>query len=266
MARRRLDAELVRRGLVGSRTEAREAVRSGLVNVAGRPASKPSTLVDPADPLVVTGPPRRYVSRGGDKLAGALDRFGVDVAGLDCLDAGASTGGFTDCLLDRGAARVIAADVGYGQLAWQLRQDPRVTALERTNIRDLDPSYLPFHPRVVTADLSFISLRTVLPALVRAASPDAVFVLLVKPQFEAGRAGVGSGGVVRDPGVWRGVLDGVAAACRTLGLSVRDAMASPLLGPAGNVEFFLLARRGDDGAGADLDAAVREGLDLRADA
>jgi 23S rRNA (cytidine1920-2'-O)/16S rRNA (cytidine1409-2'-O)-methyltransferase len=265
MARRRLDAELVRRGLAESRTEAQEAVRSGLVNVAGRPASKPSTLVDPADPLVVTGPPKRYVSRGGDKLAAALDRFGLDVAGLDCLDAGASTGGFTDCLLDRGAARVIAVDVGYGQLAWQLRQDPRVTVLERTNIRDVDARSLPYRPRVITADLSFISLRTVLPALVRAASPDAVFVLLVKPQFEAGRDGVGQGGVVRDPAMWRRVLEDVAAAGRTLGLSVRAATASPLLGPAGNVEFFLLARRGEHGKGADLDSAVGEGLDLRAD-
>jgi 23S rRNA (cytidine1920-2'-O)/16S rRNA (cytidine1409-2'-O)-methyltransferase len=265
MARRRLDTELVRRGLAGSRTEAREAVRSGLVNVAGRPASKPSTLVDPADALVVTRPVKRYVSRGGDKLASALDRFRLDVEGMDCLDAGASTGGFTDCLLDRGAARVIAIDVGYGQLAWRLRQDPRVTVLERTNVRDVDPSALPFRPAVVTADLSFISLRTVLPALVDAAAPDAAFVLLVKPQFEAGRGDVGEGGVVRDPDAWRRVLQDVAASCRQRDLSVRGAMASPLLGPAGNVEFFLMARAADDGKPVDLGAAVGEGLDLRAE-
>jgi 23S rRNA (cytidine1920-2'-O)/16S rRNA (cytidine1409-2'-O)-methyltransferase len=264
MARRRLDTELVRRGLAGSRTEAQDAVRAGLVNVGGRLAAKPSTLVDPAEPLAVSRPARRFVSRGGDKLAAALERFDLDPAGLDCLDAGASTGGFTDCLLGRGAARVIAVDVGYGQLAWKLRQDTRVTVLERTNARDIDPSSMPFRPALVTADLSFISLQAVLPALGAVAVPGAAFVLLVKPQFEAGRSDV-EGGVVRDPDVWGRVLEEVSAACRRARLSVRGAMPSPLIGPAGNVEFFLLARQGDGGTGVNFDAAVREGLALRAE-
>jgi 23S rRNA (cytidine1920-2'-O)/16S rRNA (cytidine1409-2'-O)-methyltransferase len=265
MPRRRLDTELVQRGLAGSLTEAQEAVRAGLVNVAGRPASKPSTMVDPADLVVLAGPPRRFVSRGGDKLTAALDRFSLDVAGLDCLDAGASSGGFTDCLLSRGAARVAAVDVGYGQLAWSLRTDPRVTVLERTNVRDLDPSTMPFRPTLVAADLSFVSLRSVLPRLAGLAAPDGVFVVLVKPQFEARPSDVVTGGVVRDPRVWRRVLEEVTRAGRHAGLCIAGVMASPLLGPAGNVEFFLLARasRAGDGVEVDLEAVVAEGLALR---
>jgi 23S rRNA (cytidine1920-2'-O)/16S rRNA (cytidine1409-2'-O)-methyltransferase len=259
MPRRRLDVELVRRGLASSRAEAQAAVEAGLVTVAGSPATKPASLVAADAPVEVLGPARRFVSRGGEKLRAALDRFGVDPRGLDCLDAGASTGGFTDCLLQAGAGRVVAIDVGYGQLAWEVRNDPRVTVMERTNVRTLEPADLPFAPELVVADLSFISLRAVLPALVRTASPDAEFVVLVKPQFEAGPGGVGSGGVVRDPTVWRRVLDDVAEAFNSLEVGVLGVVASPLRGPAGNVEFLLHGRRGVDDARVDLDAAVTEG-------
>ncbi|HEY7282502.1 MAG TPA: TlyA family RNA methyltransferase [Actinomycetota bacterium] len=259
--RRRLDTELVRRGLVASRTEAQAAVDAGLVTVGGRPAGKPSTMVADSEPLAVAGPPRRFVSRGGDKLEAALDRFGVDPRGLDSMDAGASTGGFTDVLLRRGAARVLAVDVGYGQLAWSLRQDPRVTVMERTNVRDLRPGDLGFEPALVVADLSFISLRLALPALAGVAGARARFVLLVKPQFEVGPARVGSGGVVRDPDAWRAALEGVRDSLAGLGLPVVGAMASPVRGPAGNVEFLVLAA--PRGAPAELDDAIAEGLAVR---
>jgi 23S rRNA (cytidine1920-2'-O)/16S rRNA (cytidine1409-2'-O)-methyltransferase len=264
--RRRLDEELVRRGLTATRSEATLAIRAGRVVVGGSPAMKAATLVRPDESIALTGAPRRYVSRGGEKLEAALDRFGIDVDGVRALDAGASTGGFTDCLLSRGAAQVVAVDVGYGQLDWRLREDPRVTVLERINARDLEPGSLPYAPELVTADVSFISLRLVLPALVRCASPQAVFVLLVKPQFEAGKEEVGGGGVVRDPDVWRRVLSDVAAASRREGLEVLAAMASPLLGPAGNVEFFLHARGAEaalnERSGPDIDAAIDEALAL----
>jgi 23S rRNA (cytidine1920-2'-O)/16S rRNA (cytidine1409-2'-O)-methyltransferase len=264
VTRRRLDAELVRRGLARTRTEAQDAVRNGLVVVAGRPAAKPSTLVGPDEPVLLAGPPRRFVSRGGDKLDAALDRFDVAVAGRDCLDAGVSTGGFTDCLLKRGAARVVAVDVGYGQLAWSLRRDARVTVLERTNVRDVVPGDLPFAPEVVVADLSFISLRLAVPALAEVAPAGADLVLLVKPQFEAGPEGVGKGGVVRDPQVWRRALEGVAGACEASGTCPLQAMASPLLGPAGNVEFFLRAVKGGAGGPPGMDEAIGEGLRIGA--
>jgi 23S rRNA (cytidine1920-2'-O)/16S rRNA (cytidine1409-2'-O)-methyltransferase len=259
VTRRRLDAELLRRGLVASRAEAQEAVRAGLVSVAGAPATKAATMVDDAVPVLLTAPARAYVSRAGAKLAAAIERFTIEVTGRDCLDAGASTGGFTDCLLRAGAARVLAVDVGYGQLAWELRTDPRVTVYERTNVRTLAPGALPFDPSIVVADLSFISLRTVLPVLVGLGTDDAEFVLLVKPQFESGPGDVGSGGVVRDPVVWRRVLGEVSETAETLGLGVLGAMASPLPGPAGNIEFLLCARRGARTAGLDLDTAVDEG-------
>jgi len=226
------------------------------------------------EPIALEAPGRRFVSRGGEKLDAALDRFGIDVAGRDALDAGASTGGFTDCLLRRGAAHVTAVDVGYGQLAWRLRKDPRVTVLERTNVRDLGPGQLPHVPGVVASDLSFISLRLALPALAGVAGPGADFVLLVKPQFEAGRQDVGKGGVVGDPAVWDRVLHEIAAACDRLELPPRGVMASPLLGPAGNVEFLLHARaerdsvpaaQGAQGAFGDaVRTAVAEGEGLRA--
>jgi 23S rRNA (cytidine1920-2'-O)/16S rRNA (cytidine1409-2'-O)-methyltransferase len=263
VARRRLDSELVRRGLVQSRTEAAHAVRSGLVTIGGRPAAKPSTLVDPAEAVDLAAPPRRYVSRGGEKLAAALDGFGIEPRGRDCLDVGASTGGFTDCLLQRGAARVIAVDVGYGQLAWTLREDPRVVVLERTNVRELHVSDIPFRPELLTVDVSFISLDAVVPALAALASPDARFVLLVKPQFEAARSEVGKGGVVRDPETWRRVLEETSATCRRASLVPQGAVVSPLVGPAGNAEFFLLATTGGDERRVDVDAAVAEAQALR---
>jgi len=259
MGRRRLDAELVRRGLAASRSQAQEAVIAGRVTVAGITATKAASLVADGAHVALSGPPPSFVSRGGGKLAAALDRFAVAPDGRDCLDAGASTGGFTDCLLQRGAARVVAVDVGYGQLSWGLRMDPRVTVMERTNVRDLTSSMLAFVPDLLVADLSFISLRLVLPVLARVGGPEATFVVLVKPQFEAGRAYLGHGGVVRDPDVWRRVLSGVMAAARSASLEPLNVMASPLPGPAGNVEFPLHLMAGSPPAEVDLDGALREG-------
>lgn len=258
--------ELVRRGLVGSRSEAALAIQAGRVTVGGRPATKAGTLVSPDEPILLSAPARRFVSRGGEKLDAALTRFGLDVSGRLALDAGASTGGFTDCLLQRGATAVVAVDVGYGQLDWRLRQDPRVTLLERTNVRDLRPEQLPFVPDLVTADLSFISLRKVVPALRRCAAPRSDFVLLVKPQFEVGRERVGPGGVVRDPRAWRDAVLGVARAGEELGLWPRAVTVSPLPGPAGNVEFFLHlsgSQGPGPGLGEALDEAIREARELR---
>ncbi|MFN2557076.1 MAG: TlyA family RNA methyltransferase [Nitriliruptorales bacterium] len=239
-SRRRLDLELVRRGLASSRGEAQEAIAQGRVTVDGAPALKSNTQIHPEQRLVLSGEPRPFVSRGGDKLASTLDRFELGVEGMQCLDAGASTGGFTDCLLQRGARSVIAVDVGYGQLAEVLRRDPRVTVLERTNIRNVSPEDLPGPPPdLVVADLSFISLRLALPALKRLANPIAEAIVLVKPQFEAGREQVGKGGVVRDPSVWIMTLQAVATVAEAIGWGAIDATPSPLVGPAGNVEFFL---------------------------
>jgi 23S rRNA (cytidine1920-2'-O)/16S rRNA (cytidine1409-2'-O)-methyltransferase len=258
VSRRRLDLELVRRGLARTRSEARDAIAAGRVTVGGRPAIVPAGLVAPDEPVVLEGPARRFASRGGEKLEAALDRFGVDPGRALCLDAGASTGGFTDVLLSRGAAHVMAVDVGYGQLAWHLRTDPRVTVMDRTNVRDLHSGSLPYQPELLVADLSFISLTKVLPALASCAGPGADFVLLVKPQFEAGRKDVGRGGVVRDRDVWRRVIEEVAGAARSSGLGPRAVMASPVRGPAGNVEFLLHARAGERGRDLDVDRAVSE--------
>jgi len=242
--RARLDAELVRRGLARSREQAGELVAAGLVAVAGQRASKSATQVARDAPITVTDPGTPgYVSRGGHKLAGALSVFGgLDVQGRNALDAGASTGGFTDVLLRAGAAHVVAADVGYGQLAWSLRTDPRVTVMDRVNVRALGP-VTPV-PDLVVADLSFISLTLVLPALVAAATPEADFVVLVKPQFEVGKGRVGAGGVVRDATERSASIEKVAGAAAELGLGVQGITASPLPGPAGNVEYFLWLRRG----------------------
>jgi 23S rRNA (cytidine1920-2'-O)/16S rRNA (cytidine1409-2'-O)-methyltransferase len=257
--RRRLDLELVRRGLARTPAEAAEAILAGRVLVAGKPALKPTGLVAVADQLTVTEESPRYVSRGGEKLEAALKRFEVDVSGRRCLDAGAGTGGFTDALLARGADRVAAVDVGYGQFAWSLRTDPRVTVIERRNVRNLQPTDLPYSPDLVAADLSFISLARVLDALYVLADEGAEFLLLVKPQFEAPREFVEPGGVVRDPEGWRTAITTVEEACRTTGLGVMEAMASPVLGPAGNVEFFVHARKGDPGKTLDVEASLREG-------
>ena len=245
--RMRLDTELVRRGLARSRDQAAELIAAGRVAVGGQAAIKAATQVGQdaaitiADP--VAGPD--YASRGGRKLEGALAAFAdLAVAGRRCLDAGASTGGFTDVLLRAGAAHVVAVDVGYGQLAWSLRSDPRVTVLDRVNVRQLTPEQVAPPPRLVTADLSFISLTLVLPALAACAAPDADFVLLVKPQFEVGKGNVGAGGVVKDPALRAAAVESVAAAAWPLGLGVAGIVASPLPGPSGNVEYFLWLRRG----------------------
>jgi 23S rRNA (cytidine1920-2'-O)/16S rRNA (cytidine1409-2'-O)-methyltransferase len=245
--RRRLDAELVRRGLARSREHAAELVSAGRVLVAGQAAGKTATQVGQDEPIALredSGEPG-FASRGGRKLAGALAAFpGLSVAGRRCLDAGASTGGFTDVLLRAGAAGVVAVDVGYGQLAWVLRNDERVTVLDRVNVRHLRPEQVAPPPSLVTADLSFISLSLVLPALAGCATPDADFLLLVKPQFEVGKGRVGAGGVVRDPALRAEAVSSVAAAAADCGLGVAGVAASPLPGPAGNVEYFLWLRRG----------------------
>ena len=266
MARRaRLDAELVRRKLARSREQAAQLVEAGRVQVRGTVARKVAAMVDPADPVLVTGedPATEYVSRGGHKLAGALAAFTtLAVEGRRCLDAGASTGGFTDVLLDRGAASVVAVDVGYGQLVWRLRTDGRVQVHDRTNVRTLEAAAVGGPVALVVADLSFISLRTVLPALAACTRPAGELLPMVKPQFEVGRERLGSGGVVRDPELRRAALGDVATAARDLGLVLRDAVASPLPGPSGNVEFFLrLVRdpRAVDAGDAVLDRAVAEG-------
>jgi 23S rRNA (cytidine1920-2'-O)/16S rRNA (cytidine1409-2'-O)-methyltransferase len=264
VARRiRLDAELVRRGLARSREQAASLVEAGRVEVRGQVAHKVAAMVDPADPVRVTGEPATddYVSRGGHKLAGALDAFtpsGLVVAGRRCLDAGASTGGFTDVLLRRGAAHVVAVDVGYGQIAWSLRTDPRVTVVERTNVRTLTPTAIDGHVDLTVADLSFISLRLVLPAL--AACTDGDLALMVKPQFEVGKERLGSGGVVRSPELRAEAVRQVAGQAAALGLGVLGVTASPLPGPSGNVEYFLWLRAGAPELDpADVDRAVAEG-------
>jgi 23S rRNA (cytidine1920-2'-O)/16S rRNA (cytidine1409-2'-O)-methyltransferase len=259
VGRRRLDVELVRRGLVGDRAEAQEAVRAGHVTVRGAPATKSTTLVDADEPLAISRPARPFASRGGGKLAAALERFAIDPSGRDCLDAGASTGGFTDCLLRRGARHVVAVDVGYGLLAWELRTDRRVTVLERTNVRDLNPAMLPYRPSLIAIDLSFISVGLAVPPLAGAAAPGADLVLLVKPQFEADRGDVERGGVVRDPGAWRRAISRATDACRRADAGASALMASPVRGPAGNVEFLLHARVGAAARAVDVDRAIAEG-------
>jgi 23S rRNA (cytidine1920-2'-O)/16S rRNA (cytidine1409-2'-O)-methyltransferase len=249
MARRiRLDAELVRRGLARSREQAATLIADGRVEVRGAVAAKAAALVDPADALRVVASPvgEDYVSRGGHKLAGALAAFTglAPVSGRRCLDAGASTGGFTDVLLRAGAAEVVAVDVGYGQLAWSLRNDPRVRVIERTNVRTLTPEAIGGPVALTVADLSFISLRLVLPALAACTAPDGDLLPMVKPQFEVGKERVGDGGVVRDPALRAESVLGVAGAASELGLGVAGVAVSSLPGPSGNVEFFLWLRRG----------------------
>ena len=230
--KKRLDVLLVERGLAESRSQAQALVLAGRV----RGFDKPGDQVDDRAELAVESPPR-YVSRGGEKLAHALDALGVDPAGLDCLDVGASTGGFTDVLLQRGARRVLALDVGYGQLHERLRDDPRVTVLERVNARAIDA--LPFPPRLVTCDVSFISVRKALPPVLALAAPGWEAVVLVKPQFEAGRADVRRGGVVRDADVHRRVVREVARAALGWGAEPAGVVDSGLPGPKGNREFFV---------------------------
>jgi 23S rRNA (cytidine1920-2'-O)/16S rRNA (cytidine1409-2'-O)-methyltransferase len=256
--RRRLDAELVRRRLARSRQHAAELIATGAVKVQGAPVRKAASQVDDSQAITVELPYRgqaSYASRGAHKLAGALTRLErsghpVRIDGLTCLDAGASTGGFTDVLLRNGAALVHAVDVGYGQLAWRLRGDPRVRVMDRTNVRTLGQGSLEPAPELVTADLSFISLTTVMPALAAVAAPGARFLPMVKPQFEVGRDKLPKGGVVNDKQDRAEAVLKVAAAARAAGLGLLAVTPSPLPGPAGNVEFFLLLEAGRDGLGA----------------
>jgi 23S rRNA (cytidine1920-2'-O)/16S rRNA (cytidine1409-2'-O)-methyltransferase len=257
MAKRRLDALLVERGLFETRSRAAAAVLAGSVRLAGgERARKPGEMVAADAELAVEGGPP-FVSRGGVKLARALDAFGVDPAGRLCLDLGASTGGFTDCLLQRGAEHVVAVDVAYGELHWRLRQDERVTVLERQNARALTPETLPYSPDLIVADLSFIALRKVLPAAVACAAERFDCLALVKPQFELGPEHVGKGGVVRDPAARRRALVEVGTAARELGCSVLGFEFSGLPGPAGNRESFAwIAEAGRGGVVEDLAAAA----------
>jgi 23S rRNA (cytidine1920-2'-O)/16S rRNA (cytidine1409-2'-O)-methyltransferase len=235
----RLDERMVRDGLAESRTRAQALIRAGQVLVDDTPHDKPGTRVRDESSVRVRAGLRRFASRGGEKLAGALDDLAIDVTGRDCLDVGASTGGFTDCLLQRGARSVVAVDVGYGQLDARLRSDARVHVRDRTNARHLEPDALPAPVSLVTADLSFISLRLVLPALARCA-PAADWLLLVKPQFEVGPEQVGKGGVVRDDALRAQAADAVARAAAALGFAEVGRRDSQVAGPAGNREIFLL--------------------------
>jgi 23S rRNA (cytidine1920-2'-O)/16S rRNA (cytidine1409-2'-O)-methyltransferase len=260
-AKARLDNELVRRGLARSRQHAQELVAAGRVSVGGITATKPATGVDPAASVrVVDSGGESFASRGGTKLAGALDDLGgPDPRGCRCLDAGASTGGFTDVLLQRGAESVIALDVAYGELHWRLRNDDRVVVIERKNARSLERGELPYEPDLIVADVSFISLEKVMPAVVAAAAPRFDFLAMVKPQFEVGRERVGKGGVVRSAEDRRDALVAVGEFARSeLGLAVRGYTPSGLPGPAGNRESFVwLAEGGREGALEDLEAAAR---------
>ncbi|HET6829967.1 MAG TPA: TlyA family RNA methyltransferase [Solirubrobacterales bacterium] len=256
MARTRLDSLIAERGLAPSRTAAAESIRAGMVRIGrgGERALKPGQMV--ADDVAIElEEGRRYVSRGGLKLEAALEAFAIDVAGRDCLDVGASTGGFSDCLLQRGAARVIALDVGRGQLAWPLRNDERVTVLEGRNARELDPSELPFRPQLVTVDVSFISLAKVLAPIAAAIADDGEVLAMVKPQFELGRGRV-RGGVVRDPADRREAVSAVAAAASEHRLGARDVAAAGVPGPKGNREYFL--RLAPGAADAGIDARIAE--------
>lgn len=264
----RLDAELVRRKICDSRERARDLIADGRVIVSGVAATKPATQVEPTTSIALTASDEPdWASRGAHKLLGALDTFDVVVDGARCLDAGASTGGFTDVLLSRGAARVEAVDVGYGQLIWRLRSDERVGVYDKTNVRSLAPEDIGGEVDLVVSDLSFISLALVLPALARCVRPGGDLLPMVKPQFEVGRDRVGQGGVVRDPSLRIEAVSEVARAAAALGLETRGCVASPLPGPSGNVEYFLHLRRAGeidpvtltDGALDAIRAAVEEG-------
>ena len=256
----RLDALLVERGLFDTRSRAAAAILAGAVRLGsdGRPAEKPGQMIRDDVELAVDAPPP-FVSRGGTKLANALDRLGVDPSARRCLDVGASTGGFTDCLLKRGAAHVVALDVAYGELDWGLRNDPRVTVVERANARAIEPKILPYAPDLVVVDVSFISLLKVLPAALRASAPEFDCLALVKPQFEVGRERVGKGGVVRSAELRRDALTTVARGLAEDGWSILGFASSELPGPAGNRESFVwLAEPGREGARTDLEAAATE--------
>ncbi|MGC0364254.1 23S rRNA (cytidine1920-2'-O)/16S rRNA (cytidine1409-2'-O)-methyltransferase [Rhodococcus sp. 27YEA15] len=263
--RARVDAELVRRGLARSRDHAQELISSGRVLISGAAATKPATAVEAGTPLRVVDVEQEvsWASRGAHKLIGALDEFGrsgLSVQGRRCLDAGASTGGFTDVLLSRGAEEIVAVDVGYGQLVWRLQSDERVRVVDRTNVRSIDAEKIGGVVDLVVADLSFISLKLVLPAFVACTAPGADLVPMVKPQFEVGKDRVGSGGVVRDPELRVSAVLDVARAAAEVGLRTLGVVASPLPGPSGNVEYFLWLRKDSDGGQAS-DGAPSDGVE-----
>lgn len=242
--RTRLDLEMTRRGLAESRESAQRLIMAGKVRVNSRPASKADLKVDAETVIEVVGAVSEYASRGGYKLAAAIDHFRIEVAGRRALDVGASTGGFTDVLLQRRVASVIALDVGYGQIAEKLRRDPRVTMMDRTNIRNVAPSDLAYAPELIVIDTSFISLRLVLPAVIAIAAPTADIIALVKPQFEVGKGKVGKGGVVRDAALRQEALEGILAFARAAGLEVVGSIESPIHGAAGNIEYLASMRKG----------------------
>ncbi|MGI9610536.1 MAG: TlyA family RNA methyltransferase [Acidimicrobiia bacterium] len=258
MSRIRLDAELVRRGLADTRSSARRLIAEGRVRVGGVVSPKPATMVAAGTPVELIGDGARFVSRGGEKLSHALSEFSIDVSGQRAIDLGASTGGFTDCLLQLGAVEVTAVDVGYNQLDYRLRTDSRVIVYERTNVRTADPGDLGGPFPVIVGDLSFISLELVMPTVASLAADHADIVLLVKPQFEVGKGQVSRGGVVTDPALWAQAIDRVVTAAGSQGLGARGLLASPLRGAsAGNVEFLLWLWRGP----ADMpDTALEEAL------
>lgn len=257
--RLRLDAELVRRGIAPTRSAARRLISEGKVLLQGLPVTTVARQVSAGEAIALAPDAARFVSRGGIKLDGALRDLGVAVEGRRWMDAGASTGGFTDRLLQGGAESVLAVDVGYGQLAWSLRNDDRVVVMERTNIRYLDPADLPWVPDAVVGDLSFISLTLVLPRLAELSGPEADLLLLVKPQFEVGRDALGKGGVVRERSGWEAALRRVAAAGEGAGFGAVGASVSDIRGPAGNVEFFLHLCRDRDADMSVIDT-VLEGV------
>lgn len=259
--RRRLDAELVRRGLARSRDHARDLIESGSVRVQGTESTKVSRQVEESVSITLRDPDESvWVSRGAHKLLGALHAFpDLDVHGRRALDAGASTGGFTQVLLSEGAHEVVAVDVGYGQLAWEVRTDPRVHVRERLNVRTMVPSDLPYSPDLIVTDLSFISLRTVIGPLAAIAATPCDFLLMVKPQFEVGREAVGHG-VVTDPELHSSAVREVIAAGQASGLSLRGVTASVLPGPKGNIEYFVWLSRGTDVPAMDVDTCVAEAV------
>jgi 23S rRNA (cytidine1920-2'-O)/16S rRNA (cytidine1409-2'-O)-methyltransferase len=255
---KRLDQWLVEEGFYPSREKARLAIMAGEVEIEGKGRSlKAGTRLGPSDRVLIRSK-QRFVSRGGDKLDGVLERWSIDVTGRDALDAGASTGGFTHCLLERGASRVASLDVGRGQLHWDLRRDKRVTVMEGVNVRNLRPEDLPFEPQIVVADLSFISLRKVLPALSGVLRMDGDLIALVKPEFEAGKGKVGKKGVVRDPAVHKEVLQQVLDAAVSTGLILQEVAPSPLKGADGNIEFFAWWKREEKDENADLAERVEK--------
>ena len=239
----RLDLTLVAKGLAPSRPRAQAMIMAGKILVNHRPVDKPGFYVSPDDTVELKGTDIAYVSRGGLKLEAALHKLQLDVTGSICIDVGASTGGFTDCLLQHGAERVYAVDVGYGQLAWKLRQDPRVIVIERTNVRYMAPDTIPGPVDLITIDVAFISLKIVVPVIVKFLNPDASILALIKPQFEVGKSQVGKGGVVRAPELHQQVIKELSDFFETIKLTPQAVYPSPLIGPKGNREFFVFLKK-----------------------